>query len=170
MSIQQRKSKRQKKERNSWLLNRLIIFIILMQLCIKHLLIGEVLFVFSLSGPVKCVQKKKKKNYRHFHRNHCNISVFVCLFHMLAKHLNKNPDPVSLCVEMKDFPPWYLYFYRSVCHMRLFYLVLCWYLSFFVSVLVARACPTPYEVGSQPSSHVLGGGAPVWSVNDISVA
>lgn len=32
-----------------------------MQLCIKHLLIGEVLFVFSLSGPVKCVQKKKKK-------------------------------------------------------------------------------------------------------------
>lgn len=60
---------------------------------------------------------------------------------------------------MKDFPPWYLYFYHSVCHIRLFYLVLCWYLSFFVSVL-ARACLTPYEVGSQPSSHVLwvGGG------------
>lgn len=37
-----------------------------MQLCIKHLLIGEVLFVFSLSGPVKCVQKKKKKKQQAF--------------------------------------------------------------------------------------------------------
>lgn len=51
---------------------------------------------------------------------------------------------------MKDFPPWYLYFYHSVCHIRLFYLVLCWYLSFFC-VGVGGACVPDTLWSRQPA-------------------